>query len=92
MVGPRRLAQEPGSYKVIRYLLPVVKRRDTGQLVAARAVANVLKRTAVDVIFLAGMLVDKFRYHLPLYRQHQRLLDGGIRVSRRSLTNWAGPA
>ena len=87
-----RLAQEPGSYKVIRYVRPVIKRRDTGQLVSAPAPANVLERSAVDVSFLAGMLVDKFRYHLPLHRQHQRLVDCGIRVSRRSLTNWAGRA
>ena len=46
----------------------------------------------MDVSFLAGMLVDKFRYHLPLYRQHQRLAEAGIRVSRSSLTNWAGHA
>ena len=38
------------------------------------------------------MLVDKFRYHLPLHRQHQRLADCGIQVSRSSLTNWAGRA
>ena len=46
----------------------------------------------MDVSFLAGMLVDKFRYHLPLYRQHRRLADSGVRVSRGSLTNWAGRA
>jgi hypothetical protein len=34
------------------------------------------------------MLVDKFRYHLPLYRQHQRLLAAGITVSRGALTSW----
>ncbi|MDT0499337.1 transposase, partial [Algiphilus sp. W345] len=26
--------------------------------------------------------------HLPLYRQHQRLADAGIQVSRSSLTQW----
>ena len=87
-----RLAQEPGSYKILKYVRPVVKRRDTGRVLTPPAPANVLERTSVDVSFLAGMLIDKFRYHLPLYRQHQRLADGGIRVSRRSLTNWAGRA
>ena len=53
---------------------------------------NVLGRAAVDVSFLAGLPVDKFRYHLPPHRQHGRLADSGIRVSRRSLTNWAGRA
>ena len=69
-----------------------VKRRDTGELLTPLAPANVLERTSVDVSFLAGMLIDKFRYHLPLFRQHQRLADSGIRVSRSSLTNWAGRA
>ena len=32
------------------------------------------------------MLIDKFAYHLPLYRQHQRLTDAGITVSRAWLT------
>jgi len=31
-------------------------------------------------------LIDKFAYHLPLYRQHQRLCDQGIAVSRPWLT------
>ena len=85
-----RLAQEPGSYKILRYVRQVVKRRDTGEMLTPPAPPNVLGRAAVDVSFLAGLLVDKFRYHLPLHRQHRRLADSGIRVSRRSLTNWAG--
>lgn len=36
--------------------------------------------------FLTGLLVDKFAYHTPMYRQHQRLLDSGIRVTRPRLT------
>jgi hypothetical protein len=28
------------------------------------------------VSFIAGMIVDKLAYHLPLYRQHQRLAAG----------------
>ena len=87
-----RLAQEPGSHKVLKYVRQVIKRRDTGELLTPPAPPNVLERTSVDVSFLAGMLIDKFRYHLPLHRQHQRLADVGIRVSRSSLTNWAGRA
>ena len=87
-----RLAQEPGSYKVLKYVRQVVKRRDTGELTTPPSPPNVLEQTCVDVSFLAGMLVDKFRWHLPLHRQHQRLADCGIQVSRSSLTNWAGRA
>ena len=38
-----------------------------------------------DVSFIVGMLVDKFQYHLPLYRQHQRLAGAGITLSRSTL-------
>ena len=55
-----RLAQEPGSYRVIKYIRQVVKRRDTGEMVTAAAAPNVLEKSAVDVSFLAAMLVDKF--------------------------------
>ncbi len=34
------------------------------------------------------MLVDKFQYHIPLYRQHQRLTAAGITLSRATLTNY----
>ena len=87
-----RLAQRPASYEVLKYVRPVVKRLDTGELLTARMPANVLERAAADVSLLAGMLVDKFGYHLPLHRQHRRMDDAGIAVSRSSLTNWTGRA
>lgn len=82
-----RLAQRPGSYVILKYVRPTIKYAD--QLITPPAPANVLDKSAVDVSLLAGMLVDKFTYHLPLYRQHQRLKHSGIDVSRASLTNWA---
>ncbi len=48
---------------------------------------NVLDKSFADVSFLVGMLLDKFLYHLPLYRQHQRLQLNGIEVARSTLTN-----
>jgi|GEM_PF-5849592 len=33
-------------------------------------------------------VVDKMRYHLPLYRQHARMAAAGIHLSRAILTNW----
>ena len=49
---------------------------------------NVLDGCYADVSLLAGMMVDKAVYHLPLYRQHQRLIGSGIQLSRATLTNW----
>jgi transposase len=87
-----RLAQRPGSYVILEYTRPVYKILDDQRIVTTPAPANVLDRSVADVSFLVGMLVDKFCYHLPLYRQHQRLLHSGIQLSRYSLTRWAGAA
>ena len=81
-----RLAQRPGSYVVLKYVRQVVKRRDTQQLVCAPAPVGVIDGSRADVSFIAGMMVDKLVYHLPLHRQHQRLQAAGLRVSRQWLT------
>lgn len=87
-----RLAQRPGSYEVLKYVRPLYKIRATGEIVSVPAPANVLEKCVADVSLLAGMLADKFLYHLPLYRQHQRLQAVGFQLSRGSLTHWAARA
>ncbi|MGA7537693.1 MAG: IS66 family transposase, partial [Steroidobacteraceae bacterium] len=81
-----RLAQRPGSYVILKYVRPVVKRRESGTIHCPAAPAGVIEGSRADVSFLAGLLMDKFAWHLPLYRQHQRLEEAGIRVSRPWLT------
>ena len=81
-----RLAQRPGSYVVLKYVRNVLKRADTQQLVCAPAPMGVIEGSRADVSFIAGMMIDKLAYHLPLYRQHQRLQAAGFRVSRQWLT------
>ena len=81
-----RLAQRPGSYVILKYVRQVIKRKDDATLHCAPAPAGVFDGGRADVSFLAGLLIDKFLYHLPLYRQHQRLLAAGITVSRPWLT------
>ena len=78
-----RLAQRPGSYVVLKYVRPLIKRRDTQVLSCPPAPVGVIEGSRADVSFIAGMMVDKFAYHLPLYRQHQRLRDAGFKVSRK---------
>jgi transposase len=84
----RRLAQRPGSYVVLEYRRPVVKHIPTQQLSTAPLPLAVLDKSLADVSLLAGLLVDKFTYHLPLYRQHQRMVHSGITLSRTTLTHW----
>ena len=87
-----RLAQRPGSYVILKYVRPLIKRRDTQTLHCPAAPAGVIDGCRADVSFLVGLLLDKFAWHLPLYRQHQRLLDAGITVSRAWLTQLAAQA
>jgi len=81
-----RLAQRPGSTVVLNYRRPVIKLKATQAIVCPAAPAGVIDGSRADVSFVAGLLIDKFAYHLPFYRQHQRLADGGITVSRPWLT------
>lgn len=83
-----KLAQRPASYVVLRYEIPVLKHKDQPTLITPSMPDAVLDNSLADVSVLAGLLVDKFLYHLPLYRQHQRLAHTGITLSRATLTNW----
>jgi transposase len=81
-----RLAQRPGSYVALKYVRPVIKRRDTQTLSCPPAPAGVIDGSRADVSFIVGMMVDKFAFRLPLYRQHQRLRDSHISISRPWMT------
>jgi transposase len=92
-----RLARQPGSHVVLKYLRPVLRDKAAAgagapALITAPAPLGVLDHAQVDVSFLAGALVDKFVYHVPLYRQHQRLADEGIVLSRSTLDKWVRDA
>lgn len=83
-----RLAQRPGSHVVLRYVRPVLKRKCDETLLTVPAPDGLWEGSVADVSVVAGVLVDKFCYHLPLYRQHQRLLRSGITLARPTLTTW----
>jgi len=81
-----RLAQRPGSYVILKYVRQVIKRRDTQALSCPAAPVGVIDGSRADVSFVVGIMLDKCAFHLHLYRQHQRLRDAGIQVSRAWLT------
>jgi len=81
-----RLAQRPGAFVVLKYVRPLIKRLDTQTLHCPPAPVGVLEGSRADVSFAVGVVVDKFCWHLPLYRQHQRLLAAGFKLSRPWLT------
>ena len=83
-----KLVTKRTTSHVVRYIIPVYKHRKTNTFITAPTPPSVFEGSCVDVSFIAGMLNDKFTWHLPLYRQHQRLAATGIHVSRSSLKNW----
>jgi len=82
-----RLAQRASSYVVLKVERPVFRRKGSDKPITTSAPFNVLNNSLADVSLLAGLLVDKFQFHLPLYRQHQRIQQAGITISRSTLTN-----
>jgi transposase len=68
---------------------PVIKLIATQTIHCPPAPRGVIEGSRADVSFCAGLLVDKFVYHQPLYRQHQKLDHNGIRASRPWLTQIA---
>ena len=71
---------------VLKYVRPVIKRRDTQVLSCPPAPVGVIDGSRADVSFVVGMMIDKMLYHQPLYRQHLRLRECSIAVSRAWLT------
>ncbi|MGN8160367.1 IS66 family transposase [Salinisphaera sp. SWV1] len=81
-----RLAQRRASYEVLEYRCPVIKASPEAAPQTTPVPGAIFTGSLADVSFLAGLLVDKFAFHLPLYRQHQRLAAGGITLARATLT------
>lgn len=83
-----RLAQLPGSYQVLIYRRQVFRKKDNGNILTPATPPNVLEGTYADVSLLAGLMVDKAVFHLPLHRQHLRMLQSGVTLSRATLINY----
>ena len=86
-----KLAQKPASYVVLRYERKVVKLKHEGEekIIRSEPAPAVLDKSFADVSFLAGLQIEKFVYHQPFHRQHQRLERAGISVSRGTLNAYA---
>ncbi len=87
-----RIATVDYRHIVIRYHHVTVKIRETGALAGAPARESVFKNSCADVSFIAAMLIDKFLWHLPIYRQHRMLALTGIIINRGTLTLWVNRA
>ena len=87
-----KIAVEPRRYTLLIIKRPVVKfitDTDTGEskgdIVVAPIPGEVIERSVADVSFLASLLVQKFVYHMPLYRVHDMITRSGFHLARSTL-------
>lgn len=83
-----KLCQRKGSYYVERRRQQRIKVKESGKIIEDKAPERIISSPYADLSVLVGMTTDKFLYHLPLYRQHQRMTAQGVYISRGTLTNW----
>ena len=76
-------------FYVREYHRPIYACRTCEEIAPVAEVPEVLERTSVEESVVAYLLVNKFRYSLPLYRQGQMFRDIGIAFSNDSLIDWA---
>ena len=89
----------PGHYIIRRYIrykyVPKTTGGNTGEttrVAIADLPERVIDRCKAGSGLLASLLVDKYVDHLPLYRQHQRLLREKIPIAPSTLEGWAAQA
>ena len=83
-----KLAFKPGSYYAKRYIRPkYVHPSDSSYGVLCEPMIDcAIAGSSFDESFTAGVAVDKCAYHLPLYRQQERMRNAGIDISRQTLS------
>jgi transposase len=88
-----RLDVIPAQYQVIVTHRPQYACRACEQaVVQAPAPERLIKGGLPTEAMVAAVLVAKYAWHLPLYRQSQMLLSQGIAIERATLAFWVGYA
>lgn len=90
---PPKITERLGSTPQVCYVRRIIRNqykiKDTGEIVTPRAPGHVLdRRCKVDETFLVLMVIQKYLWHLPIYRQHQQLKLQGIKLSRDRMVCW----
>lgn len=82
-----KIAQHKSAYFVEKTVRPKVKIKGTEPVIyTAPAPPSVIPGSLAALSFLVGLIITKYRYHIPLYRLHQMLKATGIVISRMTLT------
>ncbi len=87
-----RLDVVPAQYRVIVTHRPKLACRACEKIVQAPAAEHLIKSGLPTEAMVASVLVAKYGWHLPLYRQSKMLLAQGIDIDRSTLAFWVGYA
>jgi len=83
----RKLAYQPGQYLWIEYIRPkyAAPKNPSQGVVCGQMPECAIPGCHYDESFIADIVIGKCAYHLPLYRQEEKLRHSGIQVSRQTL-------
>lgn len=82
----QKVVRVRSPYFILRVHHDIYRRKDCHEELHPVVLPEVLPNTIYDVGFIAGLAIDKYLFHLPTYRQHQAMMDGGIYLDRGQLT------
>jgi transposase len=93
-----RLDKIPAKYRVIvtrrpKYACRTCERTgadDTAGIIQAPAPARLIEGGLPTEALVADIVVSKYAWHLPLYRQAQMMAAEGITIDRSTLAHWVG--
>lgn len=82
--------------KIIRnkYLLPADP-ADAGlksKIVIAPIETGLIKNCMADASLLATLVIEKYAYHMPVYRQMQRFAQAGVKLAHSTMLDWVAKA
>jgi transposase len=87
-----RLDVVPAQYRVIVTHRPKLACRSCEKIVQAHAPEHLVKSGLPTEAMVASVVVAKYGWHVPLYRQERMLAMQGIEIDRSTLAFWVGTA
>ena len=82
----QKIVRVSSPFAIVNVHSKTFRRKDDLEELVPPEVPEVLENSIYDVSFLAGMAIDKYQFHLPLYRQHQTIKNSDIFLDRGHLT------
>ena len=84
-----KLASSPGSCYIKRtvYVKYAVKNNPLSGIVQMSCEDSILTGSKFDESFMAEIVTEKLAYHMPFYRQQEKLACSGIKIERQTLSS-----